>query len=117
MGSLGVSTSKTTTSFSIGYTAETPILYNVKYHFISHLRSKYFIAKLFHLPEGQISLKKAQREALSFFLELPQQFRTFAYKIEYYLPSSQKLTLLLSGPKKFQGQRRYPDLQAFGKKS
>ena len=50
-------------------------------------------------------------------VELPQQFRTFAYKIEYSLPSSQKLTLLLSEPKKFQGQRRYPDLQAFGKKS
>ena len=26
---------------------------------ISHLRSKYFTAKLFHLPAGQISLKKA----------------------------------------------------------
>ena len=52
----------------------------------------------------------------SIFFELPQQFQTFAYKIEYSLPSSQKLTLLLSEPKKFQGHRRYPDSQASGKK-
>ena len=31
---------------------------------ISHLRSKYFTAKLFHLPEGQISLKKARLRVL-----------------------------------------------------
>jgi len=30
---------------------------------ISHLRSKYFIAKRFHLPAGQISLKKAIRKS------------------------------------------------------
>ena len=35
---------------------------------ISHLRSKYFTAKLFHLPEGQISLKKAKSYDLAFFL-------------------------------------------------
>ena len=34
---------------------------------ISHLRSKYFTAKLFHLPEGQISLKKALARASAFF--------------------------------------------------
>ena len=34
---------------------------------ISHLRSKYFTAKLFHLPGGQISLKKASL-ATCFFL-------------------------------------------------
>ena len=31
---------------------------------ISHLRSKYFTAKLFHLPKGQISLKKARLRVL-----------------------------------------------------
>ena len=36
---------------------------------ISQLRSKYFTAKLFHLPEGQISLKKAKSKFdLAFFL-------------------------------------------------
>ena len=35
---------------------------------ISHLRSKYFTAKLFHLPEGQILLKKrASLTTCSFF--------------------------------------------------
>ena len=34
---------------------------------ISHLRSKYFTAKLFHLPKGQISLKKAQRDCVRLF--------------------------------------------------
>ena len=42
---------------------------------ISHLRSKYFTAKLFHLPEGQISLKKrASLATCSFFLEAPPGF-------------------------------------------
>ena len=34
---------------------------------ISHLRSKYFTAKLFHLPEGHSSLKKALARASAFF--------------------------------------------------
>ena len=34
---------------------------------ISHLQSKYFTAKLFHLPKGQISLKKALAFASAFF--------------------------------------------------
>ena len=34
---------------------------------ISHLQSKYFTAKLFHLPAGQISLKKALANASAFF--------------------------------------------------
>ena len=34
---------------------------------ISHLRSKYFTAKLFHLPKRQISLKKAQRDCVRLF--------------------------------------------------
>ena len=34
---------------------------------ISHLQSKYFTAKLFHLPEGQISLKKALASTSAFF--------------------------------------------------
>jgi len=37
---------------------------------ISHLRSKYFTAKLFHLPEGQISLKKALASASAFFCDV-----------------------------------------------
>ena len=35
---------------------------------ISHLQSKYFIAKLFRLPQGQISLKKALAFTSAFFL-------------------------------------------------
>ena len=72
---------------------------------------------------GQFELNKRKENekrvayATRFSFVLIQQFRTFAYKIEYYLPSIQKLTLLLSGPKKSQGQHRCPDLQAFGKKS
>ena len=45
-----------------------PVGRNVKWNLptfalanISHLRSKYFTAKLFHLPKGQISLKKDHR--------------------------------------------------------
>gem|GEM_PF-5268977 len=34
---------------------------------ISHLRSRYFTAKLFHLPAGQISLKKSIAYAMLFF--------------------------------------------------
>ena len=37
---------------------------------ISHLRSKYFTAKLFHLPAGQISLKKALACASAFFCDV-----------------------------------------------
>ena len=50
---------------------------------ISHLRSKYFTAKLFHLHQGQISLKKAQREALSFFLGSPERApRVFGHRTQ-----------------------------------
>ena len=38
---------------------------------ISHLQSKYFTAKLFHLPEGQFSLKKALAFASAFFCVNP----------------------------------------------
>ncbi len=48
---------------------------------ISHLRSKYFTAQLFHLPEGQISLKKrASLTTYSFFLEAPPGRRQVAYR-------------------------------------
>ena len=43
---------------------------------ISHLRSKYFTVKLFHLPEGQISLKKALAIASAFFW-LPRHGRSW----------------------------------------
>ena len=43
---------------------------------ISHLRSKYFTAQLFHLPEGQISLKNPRlREDFS---GLPDRIRRTA---------------------------------------
>ena len=38
---------------------------------ISHLRSKYFTAYLFHLPAGQISLKKPSAYADGFFMAHP----------------------------------------------
>ena len=41
---------------------------------ISHLRSKYFTAQLFHLPEGQISLKKVLRKQYFFLVELCPQY-------------------------------------------
>ena len=45
---------------------------------ISHLRSKYFTAQLFHLPEGQISLKNPRlREDFS---GLPDRIRTCGLK-------------------------------------
>ena len=37
---------------------------------ISHLQRKYFTAQLFHLPAGQISLKKGASYEVPFFMDL-----------------------------------------------
>ena len=58
---------------------------------ISHLRSKYFTAKLFHLPKGQISLKKAQRDCVRLFsgrggrtrTRDPRFWRPVLYQLSY----------------------------------
>ena len=77
---------------------------------ISHLQSKYFTAKLFHLPEGHISLKKALAIASAFFWVAP----TISNLL---LLCAQKPMLPLSGPNQRQDHHRSLDLQAFGKKS